>query len=146
MSPIAFDNALLRIYFFYASLLGVKMLAMSVLTALQRFKTKTFANPEDCHMHKVKVSHNESVERVRRAHLNDLENIPIFLLISLGYLSTGPSYDLALYLFRAFALGRFLHTFVYAIVVIPQPARVLSWSVGYVVTIYMAVSTLITLL
>ncbi|XP_076268011.1 microsomal glutathione S-transferase 1-like [Rhynchophorus ferrugineus] len=108
-------------------------------------RSNCFASPEDCVSNNGKVKQSDSVERIRRAHLNDLENIPIFLLVSLGYLSTGPSYTLAIYLFRVYALGRFLHTIVYALVVIPEHARALSFSVGYFITIYMAVVTLISL-
>ena len=50
------------------------------------------------------------VERVRRAHLNDLENIVPFLLLCPLYLTTGPSVCLAATLIRGFAAGRILHT------------------------------------
>ncbi|XP_030745897.1 microsomal glutathione S-transferase 1-like [Sitophilus oryzae] len=137
------NNPLLRAYFFYASLLVLKMLFMSLWTGTKRMKTKTFSSPEDIvRLPKAKVSTNENVERVRRAHLNDVENIPIFLVISLGYILTNPSYAVTLLLFRAYTLARYIHTFVYAIYVIPQPARAFSWGTGYAITIYMAVSTL----
>ncbi|XP_076268010.1 microsomal glutathione S-transferase 1-like [Rhynchophorus ferrugineus] len=138
------------ITFFYAGLLGLKILAMCVLTSSRRFKTKSFASPEDCAFNNDKVKQSDSALFTNvlidfRAHLNDLENISIFLLVSLGYLNTGPSYTLALYLFRIYALDKFLHMIVYVLVVIPQPARALSFSIGYFITICMAVVTLISL-
>jgi len=101
-------------------------LLMAPLTAIQRFTHKAFANPEDCAMQKVKPRVDENVERVRRAHLNDLENIPIFFVASFCYIMTNPDIALATNLIRAFTLARIAHTVVYAIVVVPQPARALS--------------------
>ena len=50
------------------------------------------------------------VERVRRAHLNDLENVVPFLLLTPLYLSTGPAPWLAANLIRGFAAARIVHT------------------------------------
>jgi len=46
--------------------------------------------------------------------------------------------------FRIFTSLRSVHTFVYAIVAIPQPARALSFVVGSTVNIYMAHSIIKT--
>lgn len=73
-----------------------------------------------------------------RAHLNDLENIPIFIVICTVYLLTNPSLSLAANLIRIFTLARIAHTLVYAVVVVPQPARTVSFGIGYFITIYMA--------
>ncbi|XP_066144793.1 microsomal glutathione S-transferase 1-like [Euwallacea fornicatus] len=136
------EQPLFRTYLFYVALLSLKMILLSALTGAKRFKTKTFANAEDAQPYKLKPKVNEDVERVRRAHLNDLENIPIFFIVSLVYLTTNPSLFLASTLIRIFTVARFIHTFVYAVVVIPQPARALSWGTGYIITIYMAVCSL----
>ncbi|GJQ78331.1 hypothetical protein Trydic_g22164 [Trypoxylus dichotomus] len=143
MEILSLENPLFRGYMFYTGLLSLKCLAMSALTARQRFKNQAFANPEDAAAVKVKVRTDDNVERVRRAHLNDLENIPIYFVASFGYMLTNPAPSLALMLFRAFTAARFIHTFVYAIVVIPQPARGLSWGVGYFITGFMAVQTIL---
>ena len=58
------------------------------------------------------------------AHLNDLENILPFLVLGLLFVGTNPSLSWARTLFRVFTTGRFLHTFVYAVFVIPQPGNV----------------------
>ena len=54
------------------------------------------------------------------AHLNDLENILPFLVLGLLYVGTGPSFSWARILFRVFTAGRFVHTLVYAVYVVPQ--------------------------
>ncbi|ENN70829.1 microsomal glutathione S-transferase 1 [Dendroctonus ponderosae] len=137
------EQPVFRTYLFYVAVLSLKLLAMSILTAVQRFKNKAFANPEDAEPRKLKVKVNESVERVRRAHLNDLENIPVFIIVAFAYLTTNPSVFLALTLIRLFTVARLIHTLVYAVVVVPQPARALSWFTGYSITIYMAVKSLL---
>lgn len=85
-----------------------------------------------------------TVECIRfRAHLNDLENITLFFVVAYIYLHTNPSEFLALNLIRVYTAARFIHTFVYAIVVIPQPARAFSWGAGYLITGYMAVKSIL---
>lgn len=78
-----------------------------------------------------------------RAHRNDLENIPIFFVAALGYLLTNPNAALALNLFRLFTVCRCAHTFVYAVYVVPQPARGIAWFGGYCVTGYMALQAML---
>lgn len=56
--------------------------------------------------------------------MNDLENILPFLVLGLIFVGTNPSLSWARTLFRVFTAGRFLHTFVYAIFVIPQPGSI----------------------
>lgn len=107
---------------------------------------QAFANPEDAQSKGLKVKVDEDVERVRRAHLNDLENIPIFLIAASLYVLTNPAPALALNLFRAFTAARFAHTFVYAVYVVPQPARALSFFVGYGITGYIIFQNILSVL
>ncbi|KAF5270797.1 hypothetical protein FQR65_LT05416 [Abscondita terminalis] len=142
---LSFENPVLCGYLTYSSILVVKMMMMSVLTGRQRKKHGVVGSPEDVVFFKdkkIQESHPD-VDRVRRAHLNDLENIPIFFLAGLGYLLTDPCPTMALNVFRAFTLARVAHTFVYAIYVIPQPARGLSWGIGFALTGFMAIKTIL---
>ncbi|EDW82626.1 uncharacterized protein Dwil_GK25033, isoform A [Drosophila willistoni] len=140
-----FSNPIFKSYVFWTGVLVIKTLGMSLLTASQRFKTKTFANPEDLMSPKLKVKFDDpNVERVRRAHRNDLENILPFFIIGLLYTLTNPSAFLAITLFRVVGIARIVHTLVYAVVVVPQPARALSWFAAYGATIYMAVQVVLT--
>ncbi|KAJ8924266.1 hypothetical protein NQ315_007058 [Exocentrus adspersus] len=150
---LSLNNPLFGCYAFYCAVLVLKMMFMSVFTAMTRLKTEVFASPEDAVFARsakararTNLIRDENVERVRRAHLNDLENIPIFLIVSLVYILTNPSYFLATMLIRIYALARIIHTFVYAVVVIPQPARGISWFVGFAITGYMAVQNLLCFL
>ncbi|XP_067640989.1 microsomal glutathione S-transferase 1 [Eurosta solidaginis] len=140
---ITLDNEVFSAYAFWAGVLVIKMLLLSILTAIQRIKTKTFANPEDLMSKHQKVKFdNPDVERVRRAHRNDLENILPFLVIGFLYVLTNPSVGLAVNLFRAVGISRILHTIVYAVVVLPQPSRALSFFICLFVTVYMAIQVI----
>ncbi|XP_062534785.1 microsomal glutathione S-transferase 1-like [Armigeres subalbatus] len=140
------DPTIFRSYIFWSAVLGLKMLVMSILTGMKRQAKKAFANPEDAPKGVKPVTNDPDVERIRRAHLNDLENILPFFVIAFLYLFTNPSVLVATNLFRAVAVARIVHTLVYAVFVIPQPARGLAWMVGYFSTGYMAVTTILAFL
>ncbi|XP_028147275.1 microsomal glutathione S-transferase 1 [Diabrotica virgifera virgifera] len=142
-SGISFDKHVLRWYFVCCCFLILKMSFMSIFTAVKRVIHKAFANPEDSKQMKVDPQVNENVERVRRAHLNDLENIPLFFVAGLIYTFANPGAAGAKAIFVIYVVTRYLHTFVYTVVPLPQPARALSWSTGYIINIYMAMYSLI---
>lgn len=77
------------------------------------------------------------------AHLNDLENILPYILISFIYMLTDPMPLIAVNLMRVAAGARIWHTFVYTIWVIPQPARLFGFIIPMGIIIYMAVMSAI---
>lgn len=128
---------------FCTGVLALKMFAVVFLTIKNRFKNKVFAAEEDVKgMPGAKVSYAQpDIERARRIHLNDLENIPIFLFVAFIYILTGPAASTAIWHFRIFTISRVCHTLAYAIP-IPQPSRALSFFVGIGVVISMAIRIL----
>ncbi|XP_055909854.1 microsomal glutathione S-transferase 1-like [Eupeodes corollae] len=129
------DNPIFRSYVYWTGILCLKMLAMSALTGLTRFARMTFANPEDAIFSKAKVKYDDQrIERFRRAHRNDMENIFVFFPIGFLYVLINPSAFLAISLFRIIGIGRIIHTVVYAIFVTPQPSRLLAWIFPYLAT------------
>lgn len=103
---------------------------------------KVFANKEDLQAKSAKISYDDpDVERVRRAHRNDLENILPWFMVTYVWLGTNPSYAVASFLIRAFVVSRIAHTIVYAVVP-AQPWRAIAFFVGYGITGYQAVSTM----
>ncbi|NXX50758.1 MGST1 transferase, partial [Tricholaema leucomelas] len=143
------DNEAFRAYATYATIVLLKMMLMSLITAYFRVTRKAFVNPEDAaslgkgESAKKYLRTDQDVERVRRGHLNDLENIVPFLGIGLLYALSGPDLSTALMHFRIFAGARILHTFAY-LIPLPQPSRGLSWAIGYAVTVSMAYKVLKT--
>ncbi|XP_067640990.1 microsomal glutathione S-transferase 1-like [Eurosta solidaginis] len=144
---LTLENEVFKAYLFWSAVLVLKMLFMSLLTGFMRFRTQTFINPEDILDKRIKVKYdNPDVERCRRAHRNDLENILPFFVIGFLYLLINPDAKLAINLFRACAISRIVHTFVYAVVVIPQPSRILAFLVCALATTYMALQVALTAL
>ncbi|BFZ20249.1 hypothetical protein BsWGS_23288 [Bradybaena similaris] len=134
---LALENPVFRNFLGYATLVLAKTVAMSVITSFYRMTRKVFINPEDTAKFGKKlalVSNDPVVERVRRVHLNDLENVVPFVLLGLLYVSTGPSLQAANLHFRIFAASRFIHSFVY-LFAIPQPSRALAFLTGFGVNV-----------
>lgn len=74
-----------------------------------------------------------------------MENILPSFLIGFIYVLTNPAALTACLLFQISAIARIVHTIVYAVVVIPQPARGLAWLAHYAISIYMGISILYSL-
>uniref|UniRef100_A0A8I5NGP5 Microsomal glutathione S-transferase 1 n=1 Tax=Papio anubis TaxID=9555 RepID=A0A8I5NGP5_PAPAN len=122
------DDEVFMAFASYATIVLSKMMLMSVTTAFYRLTRKVFANPEDCvtfgkgENAKKYLRTDDRVERVRRAHLNDLENIVPFLGIGLLYSLSGPDLSTAILHFRLFVGARIYHTISY-LTPLPQPNR-----------------------
>lgn len=147
-SLFTLENEVFAALVFYGALLMLKVLLMAPLTAVFRFKNKSFGNPEDCQTkdpEKIKraLVPNDDVERVRRAHRNDLENILPFMVLAFLYCATGPDVSAALIHFKVFFYARVLHSIVYVGQL--QPWRALCWMVGMGVCLSMTYNIIIAL-
>ncbi|XP_045542571.1 microsomal glutathione S-transferase 1-like [Papilio machaon] len=145
MAVLALSNPVVQSYIVYSAILALKLISVSTMTAIARMTRGVFANPEDAKPLKGKVKYDDPVvERFRRAHLNDLENIPAFWVLGALYLTTGPVAAWAMLLFRVYAVSRIVHTIVYALIPLPQPARsiaflvpcLIKWYMGFQVALY----------
>uniref|UniRef100_H2Y962 Microsomal glutathione S-transferase 1 n=1 Tax=Ciona savignyi TaxID=51511 RepID=H2Y962_CIOSA len=83
---------------------------MSVVTIYHRLMKGSFPAEEDAKLmahdqEKIKemLKPNDDVERLRNAHLNDLENVVPFVLLGLLYISTNPPAATAPRYFRCFS-------------------------------------------
>jgi glutathione S-transferase len=133
------DQGLFASYAFYAGICVVKTLGMAFVTVRQRLFNKNCISPEDAALNpgsRVGVGLAEDVERVRRAHLNDIENIFPFLTLGFLYIFTNPSLSTATTLFRVFTGARIMHTVVY-LWSVPQPARALAFFAAMGVNLYL---------
>ncbi|XP_041725216.2 microsomal glutathione S-transferase 1-like [Coregonus clupeaformis] len=143
------DSEVFLAFSTYATVIVLKMMLMSPMTAYFRFTRKCFANMEDTGMAKTPEEKKKmlrvdpDVERVRRCHQNDLENIIPFVVIGLLYTLTGPDLSAALLHFRVFVGSRLCHTVAY-VLPLPQPSRALAWMVGMGATFSMAYRVLST--
>lgn len=136
MSTLNLNNPLVQSYVAHSAILGLKLLAVTLITIKTRLTQKVSANPEDAAYVNGKVKYDDpKVERVRRAHLNDLENIPAFWILGALYLTTRPEIW-AITLFRLFTGFRIIHTISY-LTSMPQPTRGIAFVVPYIVLVYM---------
>ncbi|XP_063431527.1 microsomal glutathione S-transferase 1-like [Mytilus trossulus] len=144
-STFSFENAIVSQFIFYATIVLLKMMLMSVWTSKNRISKEVYANVEDLKLSpndKLKINTTDTdVERIRRCHQNDIENIIPFVLIGCFYCMTGPSPFIAGLHFRLFAACRIFHTIAYRFV-IPQPARFIAFLGGWGITASMAVAVL----
>ena len=127
--------------------LFVKMFANSAVQGLTRFRTRSFAWPEDAAMIRgaqVAERDPELVERASRCWRNDLENVPIYLFLGLGYvLAGGTPWWAALY-FTTFTVARIAHTVFYLRGM--QPYRNIAYQIGVLVCAALAVHIVVLLL
>ncbi len=150
MTDFSLQNPVFATYVIVACLMILKAVAMSWLTVVRMTVAKSgFRNPEDLKKtpfnpapHPGQIDPNESVERVRRIHLNVLENVPFFLVAGLLYVTTAPDPVLAQWLFYGYAVSRVLHFLAYITAQIHE-VRALFWTIGSLILIYMTGDTLV---
>ena len=115
----------------FAVLLVAKMFAVAVATANARRLSKVVLNPEDVGVNP--GSHSEAAEapstmRAKRAHINDLENIPGFLILATLFTLAGGSATAGWAYFGFYTAARLLHTIMYLSGI--QPWRTASFFLG----------------
>ncbi|XP_071820498.1 microsomal glutathione S-transferase 1-like [Apostichopus japonicus] len=134
----------------YVALLMLKMMVLSYFVISERILKGQFVVREDYEgfgdpqMSKEEIriktaSRDLYIERIRRCHRNDLENIIPFVLVAVVYiLFTNPTTESAILHIRIFAAARIFHTVAY-LLPLPQPCRFLAFLVGSLATISMAI-------
>lgn len=141
MAFFDFDEDVFNCWAYYAGLLCFKMLLMSAVTGFLRIGKGIFLNAEDASFLSGKVANDATIDRVKRAHVNDMENIYVFILLSFVYMCTNPVAATANFCFKVFVWARLAHTVVYVFQV-PQPARITTFIVGQLCCTYMALNVL----
>lgn len=129
-----------------AGLMILKTLAMAWLTVLRMMQEKGgYRAPEDLRRTALnpapdpaQLLPNERVERMRRIHQNDLENIPPFLIAGFLFVMTSPPLWLAQVALYGFVLTRLLHFWAYATAQ-THDLRATFWTVGVLIQMGMAV-------
>ena len=144
MAPAAIPA--FRLYGIVAILLVLKILAVANYTSYLRIRRRVNATPEDYALQGLAArgTVDPDIERVRRAHQNDLENILPFLIIGLVFALTGPSIVPAAIYFIGFLVARVLHSVFY--IASLQPHRTVAFALGGAFLVVMMVHTFIRLL
>jgi prostaglandin-E synthase 1 len=132
-----------RLYALCAVVLVLKLAAVGIYTAVTRSRLKVALNPEDAARFGAQLTTTEhpEVERVLRAHRNDLENIPTFLILGLiAVLAGAPVLGLQI-CFIAYTAARVGHSIAY--IKSMQPWRSMSFGLGQLSTLTLMVMILI---
>ncbi|WOD39398.1 MAPEG family protein [Nodosilinea sp. E11] len=126
----------LQLWLLCTVFLAAKMWANSLVQGYCRLHYRQFVNPEDACWAGQVVGHSlppvsqdhPLVERAARCWRNDLENIPMFLLVALGYGLVGGDRSWGAVYLGTFAIARVLHTLCYLAAL--QPWRFLAYLLG----------------
>ncbi len=153
MDRLSLQNPLFATYVIAASLVILKAVSMSWLTVVRMMQVKGgFRSPEDIRKTPLNPEPNpkqlepsERVDRIRRIHLNDLENLPFFLVAGLLYVLTEPSLLLARVLLYGYVVSRLLHFAAYASAR-THDTRATLWTIGSLILIFMTGRTLLAAL
>jgi uncharacterized MAPEG superfamily protein len=107
-------------------------------TGAVRTRVKAVVNPEDVRVYAgasvVEIEHPD-VQRVKRAHMNLLENSVPFFVVGLLFAVTEPGLLVASTLYGVFVASRVLHAAVYLSG--RQPIRSGAWFLGIVTVVVM---------
>ncbi len=126
-----------------AAVLFFKMMANTLVQGFGKLKYRRFEIQEDAALYGKGPATCESTDLEQRAAWcweNDLENIPIFLFVSLGYVLVEANPARAPLYMTIFCASRFLYmlAFLFAL----QPWRTLCYYAGVIVTLIMTVGIL----
>lgn len=149
MNTLSLHNPLFATYVIAATLMILKAVSMSWLTVVRMLQENGgFRSPEDIRKTPLnrepnpkQLEPNERVERIRRIQMNDLENLPFFLVGGFLYILTEPSLLLARILLYGYVISRLLHFAAYASAR-THDTRATLWTVGSFILIFMTCRTL----
>jgi len=153
MDLLSFKNPLFATYTIAATILILKVISMSWLTVYRMMCAHAgFRMPEDLKKtllnpapDPAQLAPNEYVDRVRKIQLNDLENIPFFLVAGFLFILTGPSLLAAQLLLYGYVLSRIIH-FAAVITAQAHEVRATFWTIGSCILIYMTFRALLAAL
>ncbi len=153
MDKLSLHDPLFATYAIAASLMILKAASMSWLTVARMLQVNGgFRAPEDVKKTPInptpnpkQLEPNEAVDRIRRIHLNDLENIPFFLAAGFLYILTEPSLLVARVLLYGYVVTRLLH-FVAYLTGRTHDTRAMLWTPGSLILLFMAGRSLVAAL
>jgi uncharacterized MAPEG superfamily protein len=128
-------------WIFALTALLVKMHCNSALQKLGRERAGAYPRPEDAALFGVRHADDTGLAlRAGRCWQNDLENIPLFLFVSLAYVLVGGPGDWATVLFGTYVAARVGHTVCYLLAL--QPWRLICYAAGHVAQLAVLVMTI----
>ncbi|HEX8572288.1 MAG TPA: MAPEG family protein [Allosphingosinicella sp.] len=153
MGPLSLGDPVFATYAVAASVMILYASAVAWLMVWRMMRAKGgFRAPEDLRRTALnpapdpaQLEPNERVERIRRIQLNNLENLPFFLVAGFLVVLTGPKLWLARTLLYGYVASRLLHFAAYA-TARNHETRAALWTIGSLILIFMAVRVLLAAL
>lgn len=153
MNSFNLENPVFAAYVIAAALMILKVMGQGWMTVYRMTKSSSgLVSPEDLQVgafnrnpRPEQLDMNEYVDRSRRMHRNDLENIPAFLVAGLLFVAVSPDLLWAQVLFYGFVIARLLHTIAYA-TQRSHEVRATFYSIGSGIVLYMAIHVLFVVL
>jgi glutathione S-transferase len=145
MTALTMENPIFATYVIASAIMILKLMGQGWMTVYRMLKISGgWASPEDLRPGMInrnprdeQLESNDYVDRSRRMHRNDLENIPAFLACGLLFVAAGPSLLLANILMYGFVGARLVHTLAYATKQ-SHEIRATLFSIGSIAIIVMA--------
>ena len=149
MDLLNLQNPVFQVYTVAASVMVLKVMGQGWMTVYRMLKVNGgWASPEDLRPGMInktpnvsQLDSNDFVERSRRMHRNDLENIPAFWISGFLFVLAEPSLILAQVLLYGFVAARLLHSIAYA-TQRSHEMRATFYTLGSVIVALMALYTL----
>lgn len=153
MAELNTENPVFVTYMITAAIMILKVMGQGWMTVYRMMKSDSgLVSPEDVQVglfnknpRAEQLALNDYVDRSRRMHRNDLENIPAFLACGLIFVAAGPSLLLANLLMYTFVAARLAHAVAYATKQTHE-VRATFYTIGSVVVIVMAIYVLAAVL
>lgn len=150
MNVFSMENPVFVTYVIAAAIMVLKIMGQGWMTVYRMLKSNSgLASPEDLQVGAInrdprpeQLDPNDYVDRSRRMHRNDLENIPAFLACGLLFVAVTPSPLLAGLLMYGFVAARLAHTLAYA-TKRSHEIRATLYTIGSAIVIAMAIYVLI---
>lgn len=145
MSELHVGNPVFVTYLISSALLVLKVMGQGWVTVYRMMKTNAgYASPEDLRAgrinrapHPSQLEVNDYVDRSRRMHRNDLENIPAFWVAGLLMVAVSPPLWLAQGLMYGFVAARAAHAVAYGTAQ-SHEVRATFYTIGSLIVIAMA--------
>ena len=149
MTLFTTENPVFVTYMIAAAIMILKIMGQGWITVYRMLKSDSgLVSPEDLQVGIInkaprpdQLDVNDYVDRSRRMHRNDLENIPAFLACGLIFVATNPDLVLAQSLMYGFVAARLIHALVY-VTKQTHEVRATFYTIGSVIVMAMAVLVL----
>jgi uncharacterized MAPEG superfamily protein len=153
MEPLSLANPIFTTYAICAALGVLKIMGQGWMSVYRLMRVSGgYASPEDANKGWInpnprpgQLDVDDYVDRSRRMHRNDLENIPAFLAAGLLFVLVSPPLLLAQIVMYGFVLARAGHAIAYATAQ-SHEVRSTFYTVGSLAVMYMAVHVLVVAL